>query len=137
MIKVERKRIQAMPKQKSPTPKFMKYAGSIRGPADLSSRHGFETGPESRIEKSSSQKVRRKKNTENIVGMDSVYLLYHLRKEDPESDTQLLLIGAYRSENDAKAAIERLKSKPGFAKYPDGFEYHAYALGVENWSDGF
>jgi hypothetical protein len=69
--------------------------------------------------------------------MDSVYLLYHLRKDDPESDTQLLLIGAYRSEDDAKAAIERLKSKPGFAKYPDGFEYHAYVLGVENWSDGF
>lgn len=69
--------------------------------------------------------------------MDSVYLLYHLRKEETESDTQLLLIGAYRSENDAKVAIERIKSKPGFAKYPDGFEYHSCALGVENSSDGF
>ena len=47
------------------------------------------------------------------------------------------LIGAYRSENDAKVAIERIKSKPGFAKYPDGFEYHSCALGVENSSDGF
>ncbi len=126
-----------MAKRKDPIPKFMKYAGSMRGPADLSSRRGFETRPQSRIEKPSSQMVRRKKNTENAVGMDSVYLLYHLRKENPESDTQLLLIGAYRSEDDAKAAIERLKSKPGFAKYPDGFECHAYALGVENWSDGF
>jgi hypothetical protein len=115
----------------------MKHSGSIQGPADLSSRRGFETGPKRRIEKTPRQTVRRKKNSEHIVGMDSVYLLYHLRKDDPESDTQLLLIGAYRSEDDAKAAIERLKSKPGFAKHPDGFEYHAYALGVENWSEGF
>ncbi|MGB9073600.1 MAG: hypothetical protein WCC22_13250 [Terriglobales bacterium] len=126
-----------MPKAKKPQQKFLRYLGLFQGPPDLSSRRGFETGPERRIEKPSSQKVRRKGNTESMVGMDSVYLLYHLRKEDPESDTQLLLIGAYRSEDDAKAAIERLKSKPGFAKYPDGFEYHAYALGVENWSDGF
>jgi len=126
-----------MAKQKSLVPKFMKHAGSIRGSADLSSRRGFEIRPVSRIEEPSSQNLLRKKNIENVVGMDSVYLLYHLREENPESDTQLLLIGAYRSEDDAKAAIERLKSKPGFAKYPNGFEYHAYALGVENWSDGF
>jgi hypothetical protein len=106
-----------MAKRKSPIPSFMKYAGSISGPPDLSSRHGFERARERQI--------------------DSVYLLYHLRKDDPKSDTQLLLIGAYRSEDDAKAAIERLKSKPGFARHPDGFEYHAYALGVENWSEGF
>ena len=30
-----------MAKRTSPTPKFMKYSGSIQGPADLSSRHGF------------------------------------------------------------------------------------------------
>ncbi len=126
-----------MAKRKSSIPKFMKYAGSVRGPADLSSRRGFETGPERRIEKPLGRRVRRKKRNENMVGVDSVYLLYHLRKDGPESDTQLLLIGAYRSEDDAKAAIERLKNKPGFAKYPDGFEYHAYTLGVENWSDGF
>jgi hypothetical protein len=30
-----------MAKKKSPTPKFMKYAGIISGPADLSSRKGF------------------------------------------------------------------------------------------------
>ena len=30
-----------MAKRKDPIPKFMKYAGSIRGPADLSSRRGF------------------------------------------------------------------------------------------------
>jgi len=30
-----------MAKKKSPAPKFMKYAGIISGPADLSSRKGF------------------------------------------------------------------------------------------------
>jgi len=115
----------------------MKYAGSINGPVDLSSRRGYETCSDGRIEKPSSRTVHRRKNAENMVGTDSVYLLYHLRKESPESDTQLLLIGAYLSEDDAKAAIERLKGKPGFAQYPDGFECHAYELGVENWSDGF
>jgi uncharacterized protein YfaQ (DUF2300 family) len=30
-----------MAKKKSPTPKFMKYAGIMSGPADLSSRKGF------------------------------------------------------------------------------------------------
>jgi hypothetical protein len=119
-----------MAKQKSAIPKFMKYSGSVRGPADLSSRRGFET-------RSESQNARRKKKIEDAVGFDSVYLLYHLRKENPDSDTQLLLIGAYRSQDDAKAAIERLKGKPGFAKFPEGFEYQAYALNVENWSDGF
>ena len=106
-----------MAKRKSSSAKFMKYAGCMSGPPDLSSRRGFERARERQI--------------------DSVYLLYHLRKDDDESDTQLLLIGAYRSEDDAKAAIERLKSKPGFSKHPDGFEYHAYELGVENWSEGF
>jgi hypothetical protein len=126
-----------MLKTKKPQRKFLRYAGLVQGPSDLSSRRGYEGGPESQIGKTPGEKIRRKKNSENVVGIDSVYLLYHLRKEDPESDTQLLLIGAYRSENDAKAAIKRLRNKPGFAKYPDGFEYHAYALGVENWSDGF
>jgi len=41
MIKVERQRIQAMAKREDSIPKFMKYAGIIRGPADLSSRLGY------------------------------------------------------------------------------------------------
>jgi hypothetical protein len=63
---------------------------------------------------------------------DQVFILYHIREEG-----QLLLVGAYRSEEDAKAAIERLKGKPGFAQYPDDFEYHAYDLGADIWGEGF
>jgi|HubBroStandDraft_1064217.scaffolds.fasta_scaffold2454012_1 hypothetical protein len=63
---------------------------------------------------------------------DQIYLLYHIR-----DDGQLLLVGIYRSEQEAKDAIERVKDKPGFIKYPKGFEYHAYELGVEIFGDGF
>jgi len=42
----------------------MKYAGSIRGPADLSSRRGFETGPNGEGRKQPvQQKKREKKET--------------------------------------------------------------------------
>jgi hypothetical protein len=34
-----------MAKKKSSIPKFMKYSGSIEGPADLSSRRGFSRVP--------------------------------------------------------------------------------------------
>jgi hypothetical protein len=44
MIKVEPQRIQAMAKRKDSIPTFMKYAGSISGPADLSSRRGYSRG---------------------------------------------------------------------------------------------
>jgi hypothetical protein len=49
MIKAERERIQAMAKQENPIPKFMKCAGSISGPADLSSRRGYSRGVDDRI----------------------------------------------------------------------------------------
>jgi hypothetical protein len=62
---------------------------------------------------------------------DQVYLLYHIRESG-----QLLFVGAYSSEADAKAAIERSKLKPGFAQFPDDFEIHSYELGVELWPDG-
>jgi hypothetical protein len=39
----------AMAKRTGPTPKFMKYSGSIQGPADLSSRRGFSRGVENKI----------------------------------------------------------------------------------------
>jgi hypothetical protein len=63
---------------------------------------------------------------------DKVYLLYHIRESG-----ELLLVGIYRSEADAAHAIERAKTKPGFAQFPDDFEIHSYELGIELWPDGF
>ncbi|MFP5237115.1 MAG: hypothetical protein ACLGSD_14535 [Acidobacteriota bacterium] len=63
---------------------------------------------------------------------EQVFVLYHIR-----ASGDLLLVGLYRSEADANAAIQRLKLKPGFAEYPDCFEIHAYELGKDIWSEGF
>jgi len=67
--------------------------------------------------------------------MDSVFLLWHVREvRDSERE---LLIGVYSTELDAKAAIERVRAKPGFVDYPDGFQIHSYALNHDGWTEGF
>jgi len=38
-----------MAKRTSPIPKFMEYAGLMRGPADLSSRRGLSRGVEAKL----------------------------------------------------------------------------------------
>ncbi|MBI1354778.1 MAG: hypothetical protein GC160_10550 [Acidobacteria bacterium] len=65
--------------------------------------------------------------------MDLVYLLSHVRDE-PGNDK---VIGIYRSEAAATAAIERMKKKPGFSDYPDGFVVDKYKLDEDNWTEGF
>jgi len=52
-------------------------------------------------------------------------------------DEDTKFIGVYRSEEDAIAAIERLKDKPGFAQTSDGFVYERYELNADHWIDGF
>jgi len=64
--------------------------------------------------------------------MDSVYLLWYVTDTEDE-----LFIGAYRTENDAIAAIERLKEKPGFAIAPDRFQICCYELNRDHWTEGF
>jgi hypothetical protein len=67
--------------------------------------------------------------------MDSVYLLWHvqaLKERDQE-----LLIGVYRTEEHAKAAIQRLKGRPGFVDSPQGFQICPYELNLDHWTEGF
>jgi hypothetical protein len=61
--------------------------------------------------------------------MDTVFLLWHAEHE--------ILIGVYRTEDDAKAAIERLRSKPGFAALPSGFQVCPYKLNEDHWTEGY
>ena len=68
--------------------------------------------------------------------MDTVYLLWYVRQWDEGDDTELL-IGVYRSNEDASEAIGRLKAKPGFVDFPEGFEIHPYELGKDHWEDGY
>jgi hypothetical protein len=64
------------------------------------------------------------------------YLLWFVSEADEEDDNGLL-IGVYRSESMAKAAIERLRAKPGFADYPEGFQVHSRELDQDSWTEGF
>jgi hypothetical protein len=51
--------------------------------------------------------------------MNDVYLLWYIREAGGEDDE--ILIGVYRTDTDARAAIGRLRGKPGFSTFPDGF----------------
>jgi hypothetical protein len=67
--------------------------------------------------------------------MNDVYLLRYVREVDGAEDE--LLIGVYRAEADARAAIGRLRGKPGFAAFPEGFQVEPYELNRDHWIDGF
>lgn len=68
--------------------------------------------------------------------MDTVYLLWHVHAADT-ADEDELLIGAYSTEEEATAAIGRLKDKRGFVSEPDGFQIHPYKLNRDDWTEGF
>lgn len=68
--------------------------------------------------------------------MTTIYLLWHVR-ETEYGDAENAFIGAYSSEDNAKQAIERLKSQPGFKDYPDDFQIHECILDQTGWQEGF
>ena len=68
--------------------------------------------------------------------MDSVVLLWHVHQE-PDGEDDELLIGVYRTEDDARAAIGRLRDKPGFRDHPEGFQCHTYCLNRDGWTEGY
>jgi hypothetical protein len=71
------------------------------------------------------------------IGVNNVvYLLWFVQQSNEEEDTELL-IGVYSSEADAKAATARLKERPGFIKFQEGFQIHEYELGRDHWTEGF
>jgi homoserine kinase type II len=63
-----------------------------------------------------------------------VYLLQHVRSDDEDS---CKTIGIYSSDEEARAAIVRLRDKPGFRDYPEGFSIGPYPLNKDHWVDGF
>ncbi|GGF22809.1 hypothetical protein GCM10011611_31080 [Aliidongia dinghuensis] len=68
--------------------------------------------------------------------MTVIYDVWHVRPIDDENDTGKH-IGFFSSEESAKAAIELLKTKPGFADYPDDFEIYDTRLNLTGWAYGF
>jgi len=77
----------------------------------------------------------RKRSGEGRVN-STVYLLWFVQEHQQGEDTELL-IGVYGSESDAKAAVDRLKNKPGFVDFPAGFQVHRRELGQDSWTKGF
>jgi hypothetical protein len=67
--------------------------------------------------------------------MNSVVILWHTHQK-PEGDDDKL-IGVYRTEDDAKAAMERLRDKPGFRDLPEGFSFHTHVLNRDGWTEGY
>lgn len=68
--------------------------------------------------------------------MDTVWLLWFEQEREDGNDTELL-IGVYRTKEEADAAAERLKGQPGFRDYPAGFEAHERVIGRDSWTEGF
>ncbi|MGO9641253.1 MAG: SPOR domain-containing protein [Candidatus Acidiferrales bacterium] len=63
-------------------------------------------------------------------------MLWYVHAPD-SADEDELLIGAYSTEEEAKAAIDRLKDKPGFANAPSGFQIDPYEINRDHWTEGF
>jgi hypothetical protein len=69
--------------------------------------------------------------------MAEVFLLYHSYGDGEDYDDHAKLIGIYTSQENAEAAIRRVRDQPGFRTRQDGFRIHPIALDVDGWSEGF
>jgi hypothetical protein len=72
------------------------------------------------------------------IDMSDVVHPLWFAKEMPDGEDDIeLLIGVYSSNEEAMAAIERMKDKPGFADFPQGFKVCPYSLDRDHWTEGF
>ena len=68
---------------------------------------------------------------------ERVYILHHVRAGPDGDEANVKLIGVYRTEASAQAAIRRKLAWPGFRDHPDGFHVEACELDRDQWSEGF
>jgi hypothetical protein len=67
-----------------------------------------------------------------------VYLAQHVHEfDDGHEDVKML--GVFSSEENAQAAIARVKDQPGFKDTPEGFHVTEYQVDTESvgWGEGF
>jgi homoserine kinase type II len=69
--------------------------------------------------------------------MATVFILQHERPETEDRMEDVKFIGAYSSHASAQAAVERLRSQPGFRDYPDAFTIDEYEIDKDHWIEGF
>ena len=68
--------------------------------------------------------------------MTRVYIVEHTYITHQGTE-ETKMIGVYSSELEAHRAVKRLRTKPGFAQYPDGFAVGPMVLDQDYWGDGF
>jgi hypothetical protein len=75
--------------------------------------------------------------------MDKVFRLWHFRiasdqEADPGDPAQVPMEGGlYSTEDNAKAAIDRVRDRTEFRAWPEGFRIYQHALDVDHWEQGF
>lgn len=67
-----------------------------------------------------------------MITVQTVFVLQH---ESVAEDVKL--IGVYATHADAFAAMQRVRSLPGFRDEPDGFSIDDYEVGLDHWTDGY
>jgi len=67
--------------------------------------------------------------------MGKVYVVHH--EYEGDAGHGWTCAGVYPTEQEAEAAISRLKSRPGFRFFPDGFDIVEFELGEVPWESGF
>jgi hypothetical protein len=65
-----------------------------------------------------------------------VFVLQHVHELSPDNE-DVKLIGVYSTEDQAKAATERMVGMPGFREAPDGFHIDTYELDEDHWTEGY
>jgi hypothetical protein len=82
-----------------------------------------------------------------IAFMNSVFIVQHLHRF-PNGEECVKMIGTYRTRESACAAVERLRSQPGFRDLPaivnplededdQGFHVDEYQLDKDHWCQGY
>ncbi len=65
-----------------------------------------------------------------------VFILWHVHTFDDDEEDEKL-IGVYSTQEEAEAAIERLKAKPGFVDATEGFGIDCYVVNEDHWTEGY
>ncbi len=65
------------------------------------------------------------------------YALWHLRADDEEDRDYDKLLGIFSTNAVAERGLERLREKPGFRDYPDGFEINEGRMNETYMKSGF
>ncbi len=68
--------------------------------------------------------------------MKNVYVVQHCRDLDDGSE-DLKFIGVYSSMENAEEAVGRIRRKPGFFRFQDGFSIDRYEIDQDHWTEGF